>query len=279
MLGGVDDGLYESLRTAGLERHLQALPAGAATFGSIDKAAAPDVLARHVAEIVRRSLSAHDDEPRRQALVNGIVELLEGSGDDTVVTLEQLLAVSVAPGVHRVVRPAMPLSDTALLTNTKDEPSLGAELQAEIASADRVDLLCAFVKWHGMRLLSDQFDDLKARGKPLRVLTTTYLGGTERHAVDELVHPYGAEVKIRFEEQSTRLQAKAWLFRRRSGFDTGYVGSSTLSKSALVDGLNGTSASPRWRPRPSSGSRSHLRHVLEQPRVPALRPGPRRRPP
>ncbi|MDT7746297.1 MAG: hypothetical protein QOE59_5375 [Actinomycetota bacterium] len=258
MLGGVDDGLYESLRTAGLERHLQALPAGAATFGSIDKAAAPDVLARHVAEIVRRSLSAHDDEPRRQALVNGIVELLEGSGDDTVVTLEQLLAVSVAPGVHRVVRPAMPLSDTALLTDTKDEPSLGAELQAEIASADRVDLLCAFVKWHGMRLLSDQFDDLKARGKPLRVLTTTYLGGTERHAVDELVHRYGAEVKIRFEEQSTRLQAKAWLFRRRSGFDTGYVGSSNLSKSALVDGLE-------WNVRISSVATPALDRKSKQP--------------
>ena len=233
----MDEGLYESLRTAGLERHLQVMPDGAATFRPIDEAAAPDVLARHVAEIVRAPLSAHDDGPRRQALVNGIVELLGANRDDAVVKLEQLLAVSVAPGVHRVVRPAAPLSDAALLTNTKDEPSLGAELQAEIGPADRVDLLCAFVKWHGMRLLSDQLDDLKARGKPLRVITTTYLGGTERRAVDELVRRYGAEVKIKFEEQSTRLHAKAWLFRRGSGFDTGYVGSSNLSKSALVDGL------------------------------------------
>ncbi|MEJ2862828.1 DUF3427 domain-containing protein [Actinomycetospora flava] len=237
MSRGLGDGLYETLHTAALEHRLQALPEGAATFAALDKTAAPDVLARHVAEIVRRSLSSHDDGPRRQALVNGVVELLEAHDDDAVVALEQLLAVSIAPGVHRVVRPAMPLSDTALLTNTKDEPSLGAELQAEIASADRVDLLCAFVKWHGMRLLSNQLDDLKARDKPLRVITTTYLGGTERRAVDELVRRYGAEVKIKFEEQSTRLHAKAWLFRRDSGFDTGYVGSSNLSKSALVDGL------------------------------------------
>jgi superfamily II DNA or RNA helicase/HKD family nuclease len=212
------------------------LPAGAAVFDKIDKAAAPDVLARHVAEVVCRALTEHSDDDRREALVNSVVQLLEAHDDDAVVALEQLLAISVAPGVYRV-RPAMPLSDTALLTNTKDEPSLGAELQAEIASADRVDLLCAFVKWHGMRLLTDQLDDLKRRGKPLRVITTTYLGGTERRAVDELIRRYGAQVRIRYESDATRLHAKAWLFRRDSGFDTGYVGSSNLSKSALVDGL------------------------------------------
>jgi superfamily II DNA or RNA helicase/HKD family nuclease len=213
------------------------LPAGAAVFDKLDKAAAPDVLARHVAEVVRRTLTEHADDDRREALVNNVVTLLEAHDDDAVVALEQLLAISVAPGVHRVVRPATPLSETALLTNTPDEPSLGAELRAEMASADHVDLLCAFVKFHGMRLLADELTELRERGVKLRVITTTYLGGTERRAIDELVRRFDAEVRIRFEEQSTRLHAKAWLFRRRSGFDTGYVGSSNLSKSALVDGL------------------------------------------
>lgn len=237
MTGGVDEGLYESLHTASLERRLRSLPAGAAVFDTIDAAAAPEVLARHVADVVRRALAGHGDDARRQELVNGVVGLLEAGDDDAVVKLEQLLAISVAPGVHRVVRPATPLSETALLTNTPDEPSLGAELRAEMASADRVDLLCAFVKWHGMRLLSEELAELHRRGTPFRVITTTYLGGTERRAIDELVRRYGAEVRIRYEGDATRLHAKAWLFRRNSGFDTGYVGSSNLSKSALVDGL------------------------------------------
>jgi len=63
------------------------------------------------------------------------------------------------------------------------------------------------------------------------------VGATERRAVDELVRRFGAEVRITYETQATRLHAKAWLFRRNSGYDTAFVGGSNLSRSALVDGL------------------------------------------
>ena len=69
-----------------------------------------------------------------------------------------------------------------------------------------------------------QLIGLKERGVPLRVLTTTYMGATDRTALDRLVRDFGAEVRINYETQSTRLHAKAWLFRRNSGFDTAYVG-------------------------------------------------------
>src|SRR5438045_9429164 len=70
----------------------------------------------------------------------------------------------------------------------------------------------------------------------LRVITTTYIGATERKALDRLVE-MGADVRVSYETRTTRLHAKAWLFHRRTGFSTAYVGSSNLSKTALLDGL------------------------------------------
>ena len=49
-------------------------------------------------------------------------------------------------------RPQTPLSGSTLLTGSPDEPALGQELAAELASCDAVDLIVSFIKWHGLRL-------------------------------------------------------------------------------------------------------------------------------
>ena len=69
------------------------------------------------------------------------------------------------------------------------------------------------------------------------MITTTYMGATDPSALDRLVREFGAEVKIQYDAQRTRLHAKAWMFRRRTNFDTAYVGSSNLSRAALLDGV------------------------------------------
>src|SRR6185312_4736209 len=138
-----------------------------------------------------------------------------------------------------------------LMTNSRNEPTLAAELRAELASADHVDLLCAFVKWQGLRLLERELTELRQRGIRLRVITTTYLGATDARALDALVQEFGAEVRINYETARTRLHAKAWLLRRKTGFHTAYVGSSNLSHAALVDGLE-------WNVRLSAVSTPHL---------------------
>ncbi|MFD0023157.1 DUF3427 domain-containing protein [Streptomyces sp. NPDC058382] len=238
-------GLYETLITRRLEERMKQLDA--AGWRAIDQVvgdnSTPHVLTRHIAATVRRVLQGLTP-PEQVLAANHILEslnTLEGATEWVDLVVEgprQLLAVAEqeAPGVY-AIRPATPLSETALITNSPEDPSLGFELRAELATADRVDLLCAFVKWHGLRVLEQSLTSARARGVPIRVLTTTYIGATERRALDRLVREFGAEVKVNYELRSTRLHAKAWLFRRESGFDTAYVGSSNLSKAALLDGL------------------------------------------
>ncbi|MFD1518912.1 DUF3427 domain-containing protein [Pseudonocardia yunnanensis] len=239
MTQSLPEGVYESLRTARLNEALDQLTDLTPRFATLENADEPHVLARHVATAVERALTAEGDPARRVALVNELLMRVAASDEQLVDVAEQLVVLTreTAPGVHKLERPVTPLSSAALLTNAPEEPSLGAELRAELGSADRVDLLCAFIRWHGIRVLEEQLDLLQRRGILFRVITTTYVGATEQRAVDALVRRFGAKVKISYESQSTRLHAKAWLFHRNSGFDTAFVGSSNLSRSALVDGL------------------------------------------
>ncbi len=59
----------------------------------------------------------------------------------------------------------------------------------------------------------------------------------QREALDRLVRDFGAEVKVQYDAKRTRLHAKAWLFGRDTGFDTAYVGSSNLTTSAMLEGV------------------------------------------
>ncbi|MFE3381126.1 DUF3427 domain-containing protein [Streptomyces anulatus] len=238
-------GLYESLITHRLAERMKQLDTAGwhPVDAAVGQESAPHVLARHIAATVRQVFQGLS--PAEQVMAaNHILESLktiEGAQEWVDLVVEgprQLLSVAEqeAPGVY-AIRPATPLSETALITNSPEDPSLGFELRAELATADRVDLLCAFVKWHGLRVLEKSLTSARDRGIPIRVLTTTYIGATERRALDRLVRDFDAEVKVNYELRSTRLHAKAWLFRRSSGFDTAYVGSSNLSKAALLDGL------------------------------------------
>lgn len=233
----LSEGLYELLGTEKLAARLSNVPDLQPQFEPIEDADSVDILSRHVAAVVRKAL-AGAKPTERVALANRLLGELR-CGDLITDTPSQLQSLHRPDVLKRrqLRRPTTRLSDSALLTNSKDEPNLAAELRAEMESANTVDLLCAFVRWTGLRLLEPALKQLKERGATLRVITTTYMGATERRAIDELVNRYGAEVKISYETQATRLHAKAWLFRRNTGFDTAYVGSSNLSQAALLDGL------------------------------------------
>lgn len=237
------EGLYESVVTDALLRRLAGRPDLQRNLGPVDDADAVDVLTRHLAESVRRGLASTRGLPARLELASRVLDALGDADADPADPLAQLLSLSAPPGPGRPApfptgrRPVTPLSDAALLTNAHGEPSVGSELRAELATSDAVDLLVAFVMWPGLRVLEAELRGLKERGVPFRVVTTTYLGGTEREALDRMVRDFGAQVRVQYDARRARLHAKAWLFRRRSGFDTAYVGSSNLSRAALLDGI------------------------------------------
>ncbi|MDV8002187.1 phospholipase D-like domain-containing protein [Rhodococcus sp. IEGM 1408] len=233
MSAPLPDGLYESVITPRLQKRLDAT-LGSRRIVDLDPTLAPEILGRHIGDAVRRHLESVDPTERLE-VVERFLEVLKSDTDD--LAGGSILQSIYPTGRAEPRRPSTPLSEGALLTNARDEPGLGNELALEMESADEVDLLCAFVKFTGVTVLAPQFKLLADRGISPRVLTTTYMGATDRRALDVLVNDYGAQVKVRFEKASTRLHAKAWLFRRHSSFDTAYVGSSNLSRAALVDGL------------------------------------------
>ena len=151
--------------------------------------------------------------------------------------------------------PGIPLSQSALLVNARDEFRIGSELKKEIKSADRIDLICSFIKWSGLRLFKEQLKERIAKGVEVRVITTVYMGASDKRAIDEL-QEMGAKVKVSYDTRRTRLHAKAWLFHRESGYSTAYVGSSNLSASAQTDGLE-------WNVRISKSETPHLIEKFE----------------
>jgi superfamily II DNA or RNA helicase/HKD family nuclease len=248
-------GLYEELVTHRLEAALEEIRGEGwrDEIESLDPAEAPGVLARFVHDLVEPllgSLTGKGRTTRQLELVNNLVAHLMSAVDNSPILDDDALAPPprqllslVDPTLHGVgeaaapQRPSIPLASSHLLINGPRDHTVSSEIKRELASADRVDLLVSFLKFSGWRLLRDdvrRFLDRRPGG--LRVLTTTYLGATDRKVLDELAAA-GAQVRISYDTRRTRLHAKAWLFHRDSGYSTALVGSSNLSAAAITDGL------------------------------------------
>lgn len=238
---GLVTGVHEALLTSQLRAALDSEVSREAELAKVDEGDQAHVLTQHLTQVLYRRLASIKDPGKRLAAANSLLDAIEGPADSVLEPVQQLqsLRPPLGPGQSPrwSQRPKTPMNDAALLTNAYGEPSLASELRAEIDSADTIDLLCAFVMWHGLRLIEKELERAHEVGVPIRVVTTTYIGGTERRALDRLVRDFGAEVKVQYDAQRTRLHAKAWLFGRATGFDTAYVGSSNLTTSAMLEGV------------------------------------------
>lgn len=249
-------GLYDHLLSRALEEKVGGLPdPRLAELAEVDSEDAHKVIAQFLEHLLASTLASfrgRDAAERQRRVVDRLIAtLIQELGPDWAQRyqladpLRRLLAVHVEPTGQGPDRPDTPLARSALLTGTRADPSLASQLNKEIIAADRVDMLCSFIKWSGLRLLLDALRELTnkpaADGPRLRVITTSYMGATDPKAIETLRELPNTEIKVSYDTERTRLHAKAYLIHRATGFGSAYIGSANISRAALSEGLEWTS--------------------------------------
>ena len=207
----------------------------------IERADLPAWLSRHFARELESALRDVSKVEDQVAIAHALLARLAELAPESEAGAADIAAPPrVLRSVYRnapPLRPASPLSTTTLLTRAPKDPALGHELSREIASADRIDILAAFITMGGVRAVREELEQAARRNARIRVLTTVFTGTTEVRAVEAIAALPGAEVRISYDVRRTRLHAKAWLFERNSDLHTAYVGSANLTATALGSGL------------------------------------------
>jgi superfamily II DNA or RNA helicase len=146
----------------------------------------------------------------------------------------------IAADLPKYVESIMPitgLTQSELFCGSNVGVSLETEIKREIQSSDKIYWLVSFIKWTGIRIFKKELESFTRSGKQLKIITTSYMAATDAKAVEFLAALPNTQVKLSYNTNRERLHAKSYLFIRNTGFDTGYIGSSNLSHSALTSGL------------------------------------------
>ena len=260
------EGVYESLISTAIAEKLQRdFPDGKYHVEKepIDSAESHTMLAQYLADIVSIVLKEYFRD-KKEAItiskqvecVNRILQFVENEWqvtalEDDMLTKEDetnfLRAIYSKTGYseeqikHKAqIHPEPGYRVSNLFTGTNGL-SIDEEIKKDIQTADSIDLVVSFIKFTGLRLLYDEIKKFVAKkGAKLRILTTTYMGATDVKAIKTLMDLKelgDVEIKASFNKDDERLHAKAYIFKRENGFDTAYIGSSNISRSALTKGL------------------------------------------
>ena len=222
----------------------------------LDSLEAKKYLTQYIEEITRTALECLREEGaepqeyllKQVQLCNEIIELLKQKlkenefeelkiNENAEVLTYVYDRMNNASFNNQVIRPETSISRASLFTGAKKEPNLQEEIKREILSADEVCMLVSFIKWSGLRTILDELKQFTERGKKLRIITTSYMEATDFKAIEELSKLPNTEVKISYDTERTRLHAKSYIFKRKNGFTTAYVGSSNMSNVAMTSGL------------------------------------------
>jgi superfamily II DNA or RNA helicase len=253
----IQQGLYEQLINKLITSKLNDLDRN--TFyikeNLIDKSEASRVLSQYLLEKIRFALNllSGDDSIEKQINIsNKIISLLKTELDEVdfeedLISTEAKILSAVFSKVDarfsdiekylKEITPYTRLSQSELFTGSNAGVSLESEIKKEILSSDKINFLVSFIKWTGIRIFEKELFEFTERGGQLKVITTSYMGATDFKAIEYLTGLKNTELKVSYNTDNERLHAKAYLFFRNTGFHTGYIGSSNLSRSALTNGL------------------------------------------
>lgn len=110
-------------------------------------------------------------------------------------------------------------------------------LQESFGRAEHIKIVVSFILESGVRLLLTDLQRAVARGVPVQILTSNYLNITEPSALyllkDQLQNR--ADIRI-YESNEISFHPKTYIFMGGNQGEV-YVGSSNLSRSGLVDGI------------------------------------------
>lgn len=250
-------GVYDRTVTNELSRALEAITEEVADISELTVQESAARMVEVLGAQLARLLDSVEGEPAEKtaaqlAFVNETLASIRERFAQPPSTLEdiaspprKLLALR-SPTTTKPTTPLTGLQAPWLFAASKDTPSLLSELLKEVATCDAIDILVSFITVSGVRRLIDTLREATAGNAigigrtRVRILTTTYTGATEAAAVHELAQLNGCAVKISFDGRRTRLHAKAWIFHRKTGFGSAYVGSANLSGAALMGGLEWT---------------------------------------
>lgn len=243
-------GLYEQIVNKYLSQRLENVNANHKHLTLLDDADSNNYLAQYLYRVLSQGLSELTTEKEGKSKIhkqidvcNEIINTLNNRGIYTEglhisYPAKRLMAIMDETIDYKKLRPDTPLSLGALLTGTRLDPSLVSQLKKEILSSNKFDILCSFIKWSGIRILLEELKEFTSReGCELRIITTSYMGATDAKAIEFLETLPNTTIKISYDTRRTRLHAKAYLFKRETGFSSAYIGSSNISNAALVDGL------------------------------------------
>ena len=249
-------GLYEQLINKLFYNKLQTVPDEEffVKTAVLDKEEAARYLSQYLSDTIRFALSElrGDDSLLRQVdLSNKIIQLLIDelpkldisnnllkSGEVLQAVFSKLDSPYTSFGERlKRITPYTRLSQSELFTGNNVGISLESEIRKEILSSDEIYWLVSFIKYSGIRIFKEELEEFTNSGRKLKIITTSYMGATDVKAVEFLSNLKNTEIKVSYNGDHERLHAKAYLFLRNTGFHTGYIGSSNISRSALTNGL------------------------------------------